>query len=97
MNKLKLILLALLPAVLLVGGCQEETPPDPGTVAFYQKKVETERRRREEAQLTAEAEAGRRKSWELAAAGLGILRLAGFVAGTALGSKGRRDARTQSA
>lgn len=97
MKKLKLTLI-LLAAALLVGGCQEEDdPPDPGTVAFYQKKVQAERRLREEAQLKAEAEAGRRKSWELAAAGLGILGLAGFVAGTALGSKGRRDARTQSA
>ena len=56
------------------------------------ERVASERELRAEAEARAEEESGSKGRWQLAAFGLGALAVAGFLGGTALGSKGRRHA-----
>ncbi|MFT5471046.1 MAG: uncharacterized lipoprotein YehR (DUF1307 family) [Verrucomicrobiales bacterium] len=49
-----------------------------------------EREARAEAESQATEESRLRRRWELTAAGMVIIAIVGFVAGTALGSRGRR-------
>ena len=92
-----LSLAALMIPVITLTSCtnsiaEEPHPPAPDPVVVLQEQIETERQLR----LTAEAavidEALLRRRWELAALAASIIAMAGFLAGTALGSRGKRHA-----
>jgi hypothetical protein len=74
---------------------ESEPPPPPAPpnpIEILEDRIESERELRIEAEARVEEEAGSRGRWELAAIALGILGIAGFVGGTAIGSKGKRHA-----
>ena len=73
-----------LPGMVMV------SPPDP--VKVLEDRLEAERELREEAQAQADSEALLRERWQLAAIGLGVVALVGFLAGTSIGSRGKRHA-----
>ena len=99
--KLITIILTLLAASLLSScdkaaspDAQKPDPPDP--VEVLKEQVATERELRQEAETKAEEEASSRGSWQMAALGLAVFTVVAFVGGTAIGSKGKRHADTES-
>lgn len=69
-----------------------QPPAKPDPVKVLEDRIETERQLRVEAQETAEGETLLRERWQLAAFGLGILALVGFLVGTSVGARGKRHA-----
>ena len=103
--KLITIILTLLAASLLSScdepapsnapsNAQNPEPPDP--VEVLKEQVATERELRQEAETKAEEEASSRGSWQMAALGLAVFTVFAFVGGTAIGSRGKRHADTES-
>ncbi len=81
-------------ALLGICGCRETPaqPESPAPLDLLQGQVESERQGRIVAEKAALEEQQRRRRWELASVGLAMLAVAGFLAGTSLGSMGRRHA-----
>ena len=98
--------LIIIVAVLVTALAQSDTlamgrrhTPTPEQMRAVQERCRAEQERRKEAESGEEyarkqagAQAKMREGWQLAALGIGVLAIAGFIAGTALGSKGKRDA-----
>ena len=94
--KIRYVLCALLLSATLAG-CYEEPAKKtaaPDASAALREEVKAERNLRLEAEARAEKEAGSKSRWEMAAFVLGIAALATFVGGTAIGSRGKRHARS---
>ena len=93
---MKSILLNLSIALLAVAlsSCTEsvtsEPPPDP--VKTLKAQVETERQARQEAEAAKTNEASLRRRWEWIAVAASVFAMSAFVAGAALGSRGKRHA-----
>ncbi|MEQ1842366.1 MAG: hypothetical protein ABL994_18340 [Verrucomicrobiales bacterium] len=88
------IICLILLACLTLGGCRE-TPVEsqkPNPVDLLQGQIESERQGRLEAEKAVAEKEEHRRRWELATVGLALLAVAGFLAGTILGSRGRRHA-----
>jgi hypothetical protein len=87
-------ILLLLTAVTLssctVNAEESGGPPAPNPIQMLEAQVETERRLRLDPEAQVQGETKLRERWELTALGLGFLAIAGFVGGTAIGSKGSR-------
>ena len=95
--KTMLCTIALLLAATTLSSCgdttAQETPqPPPNPIEILEDRIESERELRLEAEAKADEEAGSRGRWELATIALAILAVAGFVGGTAIGSKGKQHA-----
>jgi len=99
----KTILLILLLGLITVSSTScsllaQETPvvpepaPQPDPVKILEERVQTERELRIEAQDAASDEALLRERWQLAAIALCLLALFSFLAGTTIGSRGKRHA-----
>jgi|GEM_PF-3648044 len=99
----KIVITILLLGLVAVGSTScELSAKDPATVQpttvlpdsvkVLEKRVETERELRIEAEDEASAEVILRERWQLAAIALGGLVLVGFLAGTGIGSRGKRHA-----
>tara|TARA_R110002096_G_scaffold288290_1_gene481991 strand:+ start:1126 stop:1437 length:312 start_codon:yes stop_codon:yes gene_type:complete len=69
-----------------------ELPAKPDPVKILEERIQTERELRIEAQIDASDEALLRERWQLAAIALCLLTLVGFLAGTTIGSRGKRHA-----
>lgn len=98
-NKFELIIqaLGLLASLVFIAffssGCERggSPPPDqPDPVAILRDQVETERGLRDKAESSATREAQLRRKGELAIVIISILAMAGFLAGTIIGSRARR-------
>lgn len=97
MKKTIYIILLLLFSAITLSSCSLSAnepvgPPVPDPFQVLEERIESERKLRVDAELKADDETKLRERWELAAVGLGILTILGFIAGTSLGSKGNRHA-----
>jgi len=88
------IIYMMLLGCLFVGGCRETSveAEGPNPVDLLQGQLESERQGRLEAEKAVAEQEENRRRWELATVGLSMLALAAFLAGTILGSRGRRYA-----
>ena len=92
-----LILLAIIASIGALTSCkpeksssEPEVPPEPHEV--LKQQVDRERELREEAEIRAEKESSRGNFWEFACVVVFVLACIAFIAGTAIGSKGRKHA-----
>ena len=92
-----LILLAIIVSIGALTSCTPEKvspepaiPPEPHEV--LKEQVDQERELREEAETRAEKESSRVKFWESACVVVFVGACIAFIAGTAIGSKGRKHA-----
>ena len=85
----------LLALAGILTSCKPSTAkalPDPDPMQVLQAQLGSERQLRQTAEHKADEEAEIRDRWKLGAMGLGALVVVGFIAGTAIGSTGRRHA-----
>lgn len=92
-----LSLAALMVPTTMLTSCtnsiaEDRIPAALDPVAALQEQVEAERQLRLTAEAAVMEEALLRRRWELAALAASIIAVAGFLAGTALGSRGKRHA-----
>lgn len=92
-----LILLAIIASIGALTSCKPEKsfpapPPPPEPHDVLKEQVNQERELREEAETRADKESSRVKFWESACVFVFVGACIAFIAGTAIGSKGRKHA-----
>lgn len=100
--KTKIILLIILIAFSAItntscelGRAEEptvESPPQPDPVEILEQRLGDEKQLRTEAEETLAGEITLKERWQLAATALAVLTMLAFLAGTSIGSRGRKYA-----